>query len=360
MIVAIAFKKFECEIMEAANGVEGLAVASREKPDLILLDVTMPVMDGPEMLAKLKANPELKNIPVVMLTAEAGRDSVLRIARLGVRDYLIKPFKEELLLERVGRIVELKPKGTSVAKPKRYDDPLTLLVVDDKPAIVDQIRNGLADRPWSITGQADPAPALALCTQTPPDVVLISLSLPGEAAHAFFLKTRSNFKIKHIPVFGMCVKTAVGEQDQALQQGFNACITKPIDFSDLRVKIIRALNLDTSYRYFEQRDGALLVKVPTPCGPFVVNDISVHLREQATQAVDAGLDKLILDLSAVATVDIGLIELGLSVVKLAQELSLRNSVIGSETLRQECRNFDEAKDWRFCASFAESVEVLKN
>jgi two-component system, cell cycle response regulator len=121
MIVGIAFKKIDCKILEASNGVEGLAVASREKPDLILLDVTMPVMDGPEMLAKLKANPELKHIPVVMLTAEAGRDSVLRIARLGVRDYLIKPFKEDLLLERVGRIVKLKPKGSASDQPLNLD-----------------------------------------------------------------------------------------------------------------------------------------------------------------------------------------------------------------------------------------------
>ena len=103
MIVAKAFKPFDCDILEAANGVEGLAVASRDKPDVILLDFTMPIMDGLETLAKLKADPELKAIPVLMLTAEAGRETVLKIAKLGVRDYLIKPFKEELVVERVGR-----------------------------------------------------------------------------------------------------------------------------------------------------------------------------------------------------------------------------------------------------------------
>src|SRR4051812_43605721 len=92
VIVAKAFKPYECEIFEASNGIEGLAAAIKEKPDVIILDLTMPIMDGAEMLAKLKANPELKTIPVIMLTAEAGRENVLRIARMGVRDYLIKPF----------------------------------------------------------------------------------------------------------------------------------------------------------------------------------------------------------------------------------------------------------------------------
>lgn len=56
IIVKRSFKEYDCEIVEAANGVEGLAAAAKEKPDLILLDVTMPVMDGVEMLAKLKSD----------------------------------------------------------------------------------------------------------------------------------------------------------------------------------------------------------------------------------------------------------------------------------------------------------------
>src|SRR5215831_14582125 len=88
MIVTKAFKPFDCTVIEAANGVVGLATASREKPDIILLDYTMPVMDGFEVLGRLRADPELKATPVIMLTAEAGRETVIKIAKLGVRDYL--------------------------------------------------------------------------------------------------------------------------------------------------------------------------------------------------------------------------------------------------------------------------------
>lgn len=140
LIVAKAFKPFDCMVLEADNGIMGLAVASREKPDVILLDYTMPVMDGFEVLARLRSDPDLKATPVIMLTAEAGRATIMKIAKLGVRDYLIKPFKGELLIERVGRVVELKDKNAAVAKNKRFDDPIHILVVDDKPAIVEQIR----------------------------------------------------------------------------------------------------------------------------------------------------------------------------------------------------------------------------
>ena len=115
LIVGKAFKPYDCTVLEAANGEEGLAAAAREKPDLILLDVTMPVMDGVTMLTKLKETPELKGIPVIMLTAESGRENVLLIAKLGVRDYLVKPFKEEQLLEKAGRCVTLQKRPAVTA-----------------------------------------------------------------------------------------------------------------------------------------------------------------------------------------------------------------------------------------------------
>jgi two-component system, cell cycle response regulator len=107
IIVTRAFKSYDCTVCEATNGEEGLAAAAREKPDLILLDVTMPVMDGVTMLTKLKEDAQLKSIPVIMLTAESGRENVMHIARIGVRDYLVKPFKEEQLVEKAGRVVTL-------------------------------------------------------------------------------------------------------------------------------------------------------------------------------------------------------------------------------------------------------------
>jgi len=115
LIVGRALRSYDCVLCEAANGEEGLAAAAREKPSLILLDVTMPVMDGVTMLTKLKEDPELKAIPVIMLTAESGRDNVLHIARLGVRDYLVKPFKEEQLIEKISRSVTLQKKEAAPA-----------------------------------------------------------------------------------------------------------------------------------------------------------------------------------------------------------------------------------------------------
>ncbi len=114
-IVSKAFSTYDCDVLEAENGIEGLSIASREKPDLIVLDITMPVMNGVEMLGKLKGQPELKDIPVIMLTAESGKENVMQIVKMGVRDYMVKPFKGEQLIERVMKILTLQPKAADAS-----------------------------------------------------------------------------------------------------------------------------------------------------------------------------------------------------------------------------------------------------
>ena len=108
--LARLLRPFACELLEAANGEEGLAVATRANPDLVILDYNMPVMDGIAMLRKMREDPGLKRTPVIMLTADSGLQSLATVARLGVRNYVTKPFREEELLAKVGRIIPLIPR----------------------------------------------------------------------------------------------------------------------------------------------------------------------------------------------------------------------------------------------------------
>jgi len=111
LLLARLFRPFAREWREAANGEEGLAMAMQENPDLIILDFNMPIMDGVSMLRKMREEPGLKRTPVLMLTAESGLESFATVARLGVRDYVTKPFREEELLAKVGRIIPLIPRA---------------------------------------------------------------------------------------------------------------------------------------------------------------------------------------------------------------------------------------------------------
>jgi len=243
--VAHTLRDYDCAIMEACDGVAGLAIATRERPDVILLDYKMPVMDGSETLARLRAHPELKATPVIMLTAEARRPSVVKVAQLGVRDYLLKPFDSRILIEKLGRLVALKTKAENGVKPKRVNDPIHILVVDDEPAGVEQVRAGLTGTPWNVTGAWDIEHALGLCLAQEVDLVLASLELPKEGAHMLFQDLRGHAATAGIPVFGLCAKSAVGDPTCSQGAGFHGVIAMPVDGSELKTKVCGALKLET-------------------------------------------------------------------------------------------------------------------
>jgi DNA-binding response OmpR family regulator len=92
----------------ALNAMEALAFLGREKPDLILLDVMMPGMDGYELCQTIKQNIGVKDVPVIFLTARADSDDVLQGFSAGAVDYVAKPFAADELLARVRTHVELK------------------------------------------------------------------------------------------------------------------------------------------------------------------------------------------------------------------------------------------------------------
>jgi len=94
-------KLHEFEIITAAHGKEGLEKAANEKPDLILLDIRMPVMDGYEMLERLKNRPDLKDIPVIMFTAYSDAKDIAKAADLGIVDYITKPFDFTELMGKI-------------------------------------------------------------------------------------------------------------------------------------------------------------------------------------------------------------------------------------------------------------------
>ncbi len=89
----------------AHHGEEALEIAAREKPDLIILDIMMPRLDGYGACERLKADPDLKDIPVVFLSAKAQQSDIEKGKTYGVADYLTKPFDPDVLVETIERLV---------------------------------------------------------------------------------------------------------------------------------------------------------------------------------------------------------------------------------------------------------------
>jgi CheY-like chemotaxis protein len=109
LFIAKALSPFDCEADEASNGFNAFFAIERTRPDLILLDVLMPVMEGWETLRRLKGAPELADIPVIMLTSPADRPLVPELLTMGAAGTLMKPFNETALLDAIRGVIKLKP-----------------------------------------------------------------------------------------------------------------------------------------------------------------------------------------------------------------------------------------------------------
>lgn len=100
------------EVALAENGKVALEMSRANPPDLIILDVMMPVMDGVETLKNLKSDDHLKSIPVIMLTAQSAETAVVNGLELGAEDYITKPFRSEEFVARVNAVLSRRKKTT--------------------------------------------------------------------------------------------------------------------------------------------------------------------------------------------------------------------------------------------------------
>ena len=183
-----AFADYEVEFIEAENGELGLS-AAEFLPDLIFLDITMPVMQGDEMLIRLRENPRLNKIPVIMVSAECSQSNIIKMAKLGSNDFIKKPFQGEQLVLKAHRFLgdrlnlkkvkDLKPKITKKTKsffifsykylviniPEKLDDILKSIDRLYKDRIDEAILNRLSDIFIDISPIEEPSNDLIIVIQ---------------------------------------------------------------------------------------------------------------------------------------------------------------------------------------------------
>ena len=102
-IMAFTLKQSGFEIIKAHNGQEALDILAKERIDLVLTDIMMPVMDGFELAKNLKANPATVNVPVIFLTAKSNVEDKNKGFSIGINDYVVKPFNLKDLVSRINK-----------------------------------------------------------------------------------------------------------------------------------------------------------------------------------------------------------------------------------------------------------------
>jgi CheY-like chemotaxis protein len=209
--------KYE-EVFVAYRGEDALAIAEREQPDLITLDVMLPGMDGFEVLEHLKARPVTRDIPVVIVSVIPDQQKGLR---LGAFDYVTKPIDEERLIAAVGKALGRR-RGT-------------VLVVDDDHDTLSLLNEVLNANEFAVRTLDRGREALAVAQEVRPSLILLDVKLPDLDGYAVLEELKTDDELGDIPVIVMTGSEVIDDakRKKVLALGAERFITKPFSVKEL-------------------------------------------------------------------------------------------------------------------------------
>jgi len=197
-------------VTTAAGGLEGLKLAKELRPIAITLDVMMPDLDGWSVLAALRQDPELAEIPVIMITI---MDEHRRGVALGAAGYLTKPIDRERLTRLIGRF-------RAPARPTR------VLLVEDDAAQRERLRGWLDGDQWKVQEAGNGREALAVLKDAKPDVILLDLMMPEMDGFAVVAALQKEPRWSDIPVVVVTARDLDAKDRERLNSGVQSVLVK--------------------------------------------------------------------------------------------------------------------------------------
>ncbi len=240
------------EVALAASGEEALATVGRWMPDVVLLDVMMPGMDGYEVCRRLKAQPATQHIPVVMITALTDQAERVRGLEAGADDFLSKPVDDATLFARLRALLRVKQVldawrlRAETARDLGFEPPPgpSLSIAGSRALVVDEDRaesEGLA-RLLGADGLdvrlcSNPAEAWNLLLDGMQDIVLLSLSLDGGDALRLASRLRAESVTRDVPLLLVADAAQKGLVLRGFDLGANDHVLRPVDPNELRARV---------------------------------------------------------------------------------------------------------------------------
>lgn len=244
------------EVLTATDGATALEIAAAERPDIILLDVMMPGMDGFETCRRLKADPVTRHIPVVLVTALDGREDKMKGLAVGADDFVTKPIDDVILFARVKSLVRLKAVMDELREREESGRRLgvdtdgagrlrgsggRVLVVDDNPKQAEKICEQLQAEHRPVI-ETDPAAAL-IAARGPVDLMIVNVSASEFDGLRFVAQVRSTEASRRTPILAVVDPADRPRLVKALELGVNDILPRPVDPEELdaraRTQILR-------------------------------------------------------------------------------------------------------------------------
>ena len=223
------------DVLTASNGHAALQIVDTELPDVILLDVMMPRMDGFEVCRQLKTSRRTADIPVVMVTALSDVASRLRGLEAGADDFLTKPVNDIALFARVRSLVRLK-RMMEELRVAETDGSARILIVDDDDFAVARMSETLS--PIAAVCHASSCAEAWVRLAGDIDLVIASLSIQGSDALRFVSQCRANEASRQLPILLISEDRDLPRLAKGLDLGANDYVTRPVDRNELQARTV--------------------------------------------------------------------------------------------------------------------------
>jgi two-component system, cell cycle response regulator len=369
-IVSKQVKDLGFDVTEAEDGVQGLAKLGEGQFDLVILDVTMPNMDGPTMLGKMRDSGD--KTPVIMLTSESKRSIIAGAMKSGITDYILKPFKPEELRNKILSVLQgggevedvVASSSPGGAPPAPAAEPASnlreggakqfvdILLIDDMENVHKRLR-GLLPQHISLNGFTSAQSALTSARERVYRVVVIDTEIPD--VNSAVLGQQIKVLQPHAAFVALALRTAGADPSKDLkEQGFNDVLYKP--FTQDHVD-------DFLVQYFDNQDFLSAEDNLLKVAPFVGKPerldryfarVSQLFPGVLNKVAAACYEVLILDLANVPNQGDRLPKLLVSVAGQAKEVGMNVFVTGTPEIQKALASFEETAGIKYFGTVQEA------
>ncbi len=372
-IVGKQVKELGFDVLEAEDGVQGLDQLANAQVDLVLLDVTMPNMDGPTMLQKMREGGN--KTPVIMLTSEAKRTIVAGAMKLGISDYILKPFKPEELRAKVlavlqgeGGVGAVEAAAAEAAVVRGADGEgggaaptptgskfVDMLVVDDMENVQKKLRSMLPSH-VSLAAFTSAQSALAACREKVFRVVLVDTDIPD--VNSSVLAQQIRVLQPHAAMVALALRSANDVVKEAREQGFENALCKPFRPEDVD---------DFLLQYFDNQDFLQVEDNVLKVAAYTGRADRVDRFYQRLHSVYPGAlekvaaachDDVVLDVGTPPLEGDWLPKLVIAVAKKAREFGMTLALVGSADMKKVLGGYEETKDLRCFGTLQEARSAV--